>query len=138
MRSLFCLFLLASAVAPAATAAPAIETTAKVNVLVTDRHGKPLPSAHVMIKGESEREGNTDTAGRVVFTDLETGDYVLRVEHDKFITFEKDFAVRGQSGSIPVVAAVSPVSSLKVRPSRTPASARPVVVPVSSRSGRTR
>lgn len=124
MRSVVCLFLLASAVAPAATAAPANQTAAKVNVLVTDRQGKPLPSAHVKIKGESEREGNTDTAGRVVFTDMQTGGYVLRVEHARFITFEKDFVVGGQGGSIPVVAAVSPLSSLTTRPSKAMASAR--------------
>ena len=127
MRSLLCLFLLASAVAPAATAAPAtpaIQTTATVSVLVTDRRGKPVPSAHVRVNGVSEREGNTNGAGRVVFTDMETGDYVLRVEHNKFITFEKDFAVRGERGPIPVVAAVSPVSSVTVRPARTTASAR--------------
>ena len=124
MKSMLCLFLLASAVAPVATAAPGIQTTATVNVLVTDRRGKPVPSAHVLVNGVSEREGNTNSAGRVVFTDLETGDYVLRVEHNKFITFEKDFAVRGQRGPIPVVAAVSPVSSLTVRTARTTASAR--------------
>ena len=126
MRFLLWFFLLASAVAPAATAAPAapaIQSTATVNVLVTDRRGKPVPSAHVMVNGVSEREGKTNGAGRVVFRDMETGDYVLRVEHNKFITFEKDFAVRGQGGSIPVVAAVSPLSSLTVRPSRTSVSA---------------
>jgi hypothetical protein len=120
-------------VAPAAKAAPAIQTAATVNVLVTDHSGKPIPSAHVIVNGVSEREGDTNNAGRVVFTNMKNGDYVLRVEHDKFITFEKDFAVRGQKRSIPVVAAVSPLSSLKVRPSRAPASARPAVVPVSSR-----
>ena len=119
MRSLLCLFLIASAAAPAATATPAIQATATVNVLVTDRRGTPLPSAHVVVNGVSEREGNTNTAGRVVFTNMETGDYVLRVEHKKFITFEKDFVVRDQRGSIPVVAAVSPLASLTVRPSKT-------------------
>ena len=133
MMSSLCLFLLASAVAPAAEMTTAGAATATVNVLVTDRGGKPLPAAHVVIVGVPGREGETNSAGRVVFTNMKNGDYVLHVEHDKFITFEKDFAVRGQKRSIPVVAAVSPLSSLKVRPSRAPASARPAVVPVSSR-----
>jgi hypothetical protein len=124
MRSLLCLFLLASAVAPAAKAAPAIQITPTVNVLVTDRRGKPLPSAHVMVNGVSAREGNTNGAGRVVFTNMETGAYTLRVERDKFITFEKDFTVSGQTGSLPVVAAISPVASLAARPSRSLASVR--------------
>jgi len=122
MRSLLCLFLLASAVAPAAQAAPAVQT-ATVNVLVTDRHGKPLPSARVIVNGASGREGNTNGAGRVVFTNMETGAYTLRVERDAFITFEKDFTVSGQTGSLPVVAAISPVASLRPRP-RALASAR--------------
>ena len=123
MKSLLCLFLLASAVAPAAQAAPAVQT-ATVNVLVTDRHGKPLPSARVIVNGASGREGSTNGAGRVVFTNMETGAYTLRVERDAFITFEKDFTVSGQTGSLPVVAAISPVASLRPRPSRALASAR--------------
>ena len=123
MRSLLCLFLLASAVAPAAQAAPAVQT-ATVNVLVTDRHGKPLPSARVIVNGASGREGNTNGAGRVVFTNMETGAYTLRVERDAFITFEKDFTVSGQTGSLPVVAAISPVASVRTRPSKALASAR--------------
>jgi opacity protein-like surface antigen len=124
MKSLLCLFLLASAVAPAAQAAPAVQTTATVNVLVTDRHGKPLPSARVIVNGASGREGSTNGAGRVVFTNMETGAYTLRVERDAFITFEKDFTVSGQTGSLPVVAAISPVASLRTRPSKALASAR--------------
>ena len=129
------LFLLASAVAPAADATPAIQTTATVDVLVTDRRGKPIPSAHVIVNGLPERKGTTNHAGHVVFTKMESGSYTLRVERDKFITFEKDFSVR-QSRWIPVVAAISPVSSLKARPSRAAASARPAVVPASSTSPR--
>ena len=137
MRSLLCLFLLASAVAPAANAAPAIATTATVNVMVTDRHGTPLPSARVMVNGATGREGNTNKAGRVVFTNLEAGSYTLRVERDKFITFEKDFDVRGRRGSIPVFAALSPVASLPARASRATASTRSWVAPASVRSGQT-
>jgi hypothetical protein len=44
MNSALCLILLASAATPAAETTPAIQTTTTVNVLVTDRHGKPLPS----------------------------------------------------------------------------------------------
>ena len=128
------LFLLASAMTPAADATPAIHTTATVDVLVTDRRGKPLPSARVVVNGLPERTGKTNNAGHVVFTKMESGSYTLRVERDKFITFEKDFSVQ-QSRWIPVVAAISPVSSLKARPSRA-ASARPAVVPASSASPR--
>ena len=124
MKSLLCLFLLASAVAPAAETTPATQTTATVNVLVADRHGKPLPSARVKVNGESPREGVTNSAGRVVFTNMKTGTYTLRVERDKFITFEKDFDVLDQKGPIPVFAAISPLASLPARPAKAAASAR--------------
>ena len=120
MRIPLCLFLLASAVTATAAAAPTVQNTATVTVLVTDRGGKPLPSAHVLINGVSERQGATNKAGRVVFTNMEAGSYTLRVERDKFITFEKDFAVRGRSGSTPVVAALSSLASLRARPSTSP------------------
>ena len=123
MKSLLCLFLLASLVEPAATATPAKETTTTVNVLVTDRQGKPIPSAHVIVK-EAEREGTTNNAGRVVFTNMETGSYTLRVERDKFITFEKDFDVHDEKGPYLVVAAISPLESLAARPPGTTASPR--------------
>jgi len=53
-----------------------------------------------------------------VFTNMQAGDYVLRVERDKFITFEKDFAVGGEQGSTHVVAAISPLTSLAPRTAR--------------------
>ena len=128
MLSALCLILFASAVAPVNATTPD-NATATVNVLVTDRHGKPLPSAHVVVTGESAREGRTNSAGRIVFTNVQAGSYILRVERDTFITFEKDFAVRGQSGSTRVFAAISPVSSLAARPSKAAPSARPAVAP---------
>ena len=131
MKSLVCLFLLASAVAPAAETTPPIQTTT-VNVLVTDRHGKSLPSARVVVTG-STHAGVTNNAGRVVFTNMKSGEYTLRVERDTFITFEKDFDVRDERGPYLVVAAISPLSSLAARPSKPAAARRPAVVRASSR-----
>jgi len=131
MKSALCLFLLASAVAPTVNATT-IDYVTTVNVLVTDRHGKPLPSASVVVNGVSEREGRTNNAGRVVFPNMKAGSYLLRVERDKFIAFEKEFAVLVQSRSTHVVAAISPVASLAARPSRARASAR-TVVPAAAR-----
>ena len=128
------LFLLASALAPGAHDTPVIYTTATVNVLVTDRRGNPLSSAHVVVNdGVSQREGDTSRSGRAVFTNMKTGSYTLRVERDMYITFEKDFSVGGQGGSIPVVAAISPLASLPARAFKAPASQRPRVVPASAR-----
>jgi hypothetical protein len=118
------LFLLASALAPAANDTPVLDATTTINVLVTDRRGNPLPSAQVVVNG-SEHKGVTNKSGRVVFTNIKTGSYTLRVERQQYITFEKDFAVDDHGGSIPVVAAISPLASLPARPSRTSTSARP-------------
>ena len=90
-----CLFLLASAVAPAAQE-PAVQSTTTVNVLVTDRRGNPLRSARVVVNG-SEHVGVTNNSGRVVFTNVKTGEYTLRVERNQYITFEKDFDVRDET-----------------------------------------
>ena len=116
MKSVLCLFLLASAMAPAAET-PAAQATTTVNVLVTDRQGKPLPSARVVVNG-TEHAGVTNKAGRVVFTSMTSGSYILRVERDAFITFEKDFEVRHDKGPYLVVAAISPFSSPGARPPR--------------------
>lgn len=116
MKSLLCLFLLASAVAPAPEPTPAIQNAATVNVVVTDRRGNPLRSAHVVVNGVSEHQGVTNNAGRVVFTNVKTGSYTLRVERDTFITFEKDFDVSDQKGPYLVVASVSPLATLAARP----------------------
>ena len=115
MQSVLCLFLLASAVAPATEPTAAIPATTTVNVLVTDRQGKPLPSARVVVNG-SEHAGVTNKSGRVVFTNMNSGEYTLRIERDKFITLEKDFGVRDQKGPYLVVAAISPLTSLPARP----------------------
>ena len=124
MMSTLCLFLLAAAVAPATETTTAGAATATVSVRVTDRGGKPLPGAHVVVNGKSAGDGDTNTAGHIVFTNMKAGWYVLRVERDKFITFEKEFAVDVQGGWISVAAAVSPLSSLPARRSKATASAR--------------
>ena len=125
------LFLLASAVASVAAAMPT-DSTGTVNVLVTDRRGNPLRSAHVMVNG-SEHEGVTNNTGRVVFTNMKPGEYTLRVERDQYITFEKDFAVGEQAGPIPVVAAISPLASLPARTAKASSARRPTAVRTASR-----
>lgn len=131
MTSVLLLFLLSSAVAPAAET-PAAQATTTVNVLVTDRQGKPLRSARVVVNG-SEHAGVTNNAGRVVFTNMKSGSYILRVERDAFITFEKDFDVRDDKGPYLVVAAISPLESPAARPSKVAVSPRSRVVPASTR-----
>jgi hypothetical protein len=86
----------------------------------------------VVVNG-SEHAGVTNNAGRVVFTNMKSGSYTLRVERDAFITFEKDFEVRDDKGPYLVVAAISPLESPRARPSNAVASPRSIVVSASMR-----
>lgn len=129
--SVLYLFLLASAVAPATEPTSTSQPTTTVNVLVTDRQGKPVPSARVVVNG-SEHAGMTNKSGRVVFTNMNSGAYTLRVERDTFITFEKDFDVRDEKGPYLVVAAISPLASVPARPVKA-ATARQAATSTSSR-----
>jgi Carboxypeptidase regulatory-like domain len=107
MLLMFIVLLLTTDPAPAETAPPPVTTTAKVHVFVTDRDGTPLPSAHVVVRGASEREGQTDTAGRVTFENVRQGEYALTVDRTEFITLQKDFTVESSRESMAVSAALS-------------------------------
>jgi mannose-6-phosphate isomerase-like protein (cupin superfamily) len=127
MLAPLCLVML-SAASPAAIAPP--RAVATVDVLVTDRRGRPLPSARVVIDGISEREGTTNTAGRIVFRNMTPGAYKLQVARDAYITFEKEFEIRTARRSLKVSAALSPTSSLSARaPKKMPEAAKPAGQP---------
>jgi len=126
MLAPLCLVMLSAATTPAA--APA-RTAATVDVLVTDRRGRPLPSAHVVIDGLSDREGNTNTAGHIVFRNMTPGAYKMQVARDAYITFEKEFEIRSGRGSLKVSAALSPNSSLAARAPKTPEPVKPTREP---------
>ena len=66
------------AAGPAASTVPQSRYVAHVEISVTDRTGAPLPSAHITVRGLSDREGTTNPAGQVVLTDLPAGIYALR------------------------------------------------------------
>jgi len=121
MVSSICLLLLASAAAAPAAAAT-VRAVATVDVLVTDRQGRPLPSAHVVIDGISDREGLTNASGHVVFRSMRAGAYKVQVERVAFITFEKEFSVRAQKERTSVVAALSPAASVAALAPRAPVS----------------
>jgi len=118
MLAPLCLVMLSAATTPA-TAAP-VRAAATVDVLVTDRRGRPLPSAHVVIDGMSEREGNTNTAGHIVFRNVTPGAYKMQVARDAYIAFEKEFEIRPGRRSLKVSAALSPTTSLAARAPKKP------------------
>lgn len=107
MFAMFAFYLLSLAPAPS-MAAPVVRNVSTVNVLVTDRAGRPVRGAHVVVDGISDREGQTDAAGHVVFRNVKAGRYMLQIERDQFITLQKDFAVKAGQGKTTVSAAISP------------------------------
>jgi len=66
---------------------------ASLQIRVTDRIGRPLKSARVKFDGASHREGRTDAAGCATFNKVRAGKYLLHVERNAFIAFEKEFTV---------------------------------------------
>ena len=120
-------FLMLSA-APAPAEPAAVPPAATVDVAVTDRQGRPLRSARVLVAGLSEREGTTDARGRVVFKNMLAGDYKLEVQRDAFISFEKEFTVAPGESAVRVAAALSPaaIPASAPRASDTPISEPPM------------
>jgi len=66
-----------------------------VDIRVTDRSGSPLPGAIVKLEGgPSSRDGAANAQGMFTFTNVRAGTYRLRIERDRFTTFEKEIVVR--------------------------------------------
>ena len=112
MTSSAMLFVLLTAPPQTPSAGP-IRPASRVEVLVTDRSGTTLKSAHVTVEGISKREGTTPVTGLMTFLSVRVGNYVLRVERDGFIPLEKEFTVvAGRTAS--VAAALSPAVAIPV------------------------
>jgi len=104
---LFTILLLLIGATEPARSVSTLRAQESVEIRVTDRSGTPLTPAHVRVFGTSEREGDTNSTGRIVFLNMKPGTYVVHVELDAFIAFEKQFTLNpGQPTS--VVAALSP------------------------------
>lgn len=105
--------------APSAqTKKPTPAPSLTLEVKVTDRRGATIPGADVTVEGPSGREGTTDPNGSVTFRNLVAGTYRVRVNHDRFLTLEKEAVVRAG-------APVSLDASLSPAPPPPPAPAPP-------------
>jgi len=111
MTSSAMLFMLVAAASQTTTPATPIRPASRIEVLVTDRSGTTIGSAHVTVEGLSLREGTTPVTGLMTFQGVRAGNYVLHVERDGFIAFEKPFIVAaGRTTSL--VAAMSAVPAI--------------------------
>jgi len=76
---------------PAAAAA----RTGSARIAVRDSEGAALSGVRLVLSGAGTGEFTTGGAGTTVVPDLKDGVYRLRCERDGFITFEREFTVRG-------------------------------------------
>jgi mannose-6-phosphate isomerase-like protein (cupin superfamily) len=81
---------------------------ATMNVQVTDRSGTPVEGAQVTLSGPSARDGRTLASGGAALQNVSAGTYRVRIEHEAFVTLEKDVVVRAGVAAT-VEAALSPV-----------------------------
>jgi mannose-6-phosphate isomerase-like protein (cupin superfamily) len=110
----------------AAAAKPAI-----VDLLVTTPAGLTIPGATVKADGPVLRQGTTGADGHVVFQNVNPGTYRFRIEHDSFVTLEKEVAVVGGSRAA-TQAALTPASKPAASappPVPAPAQATPALKP---------
>jgi mannose-6-phosphate isomerase-like protein (cupin superfamily) len=77
---------------PPSRAAPAARPT--VTLFVTDAEGKPIADVLVKASGPANREGRTDAEGTILFRNMTAGAYRLRLEHDDYVTLERDVTLQ--------------------------------------------
>lgn len=107
-----------AAQAPPRRPAPATSTTTStLRVLVTDHTGTPAQGVTVRAEGPVSREGETDASGQVQFRGVGNGTYRIRASGERFITLEKEVAVRAGAGTSPVEFALSTASAAPPPPS---------------------
>lgn len=63
-------------------------------VAVTDPAGQPIPNVVVTVEGAAQRTARTE-GGRIALEGLPPGNYLLRFEHEGFVTVERELSARG-------------------------------------------
>jgi Cupin domain len=69
--------------------------TSSVRIGVKDPDGTGLSGVRLLLSGAAQGEFVTSGAGTIVVPDLKDGLYRVRCEHERFITLEREFSVRG-------------------------------------------
>jgi mannose-6-phosphate isomerase-like protein (cupin superfamily) len=91
-------------------------------VVVRDQSGAPITGAHIVVSGAASKDATTDNAGTVAFASMRDGTYRLRLEHEGFITLEREVTIRaGQPAEIDVALNPAPPPPPPPEPTPTPA-----------------
>jgi mannose-6-phosphate isomerase-like protein (cupin superfamily) len=107
--------------------APASATTT-ATITVTDQSGAPVADARVVLTGDLDRSGSTQSNGTVKFDTIRPGTYRVRIEKEGYVVLEREFEWRaGQPGPAPSVA-LSPAPRA-ASPPPPPAPAKTMTLP---------
>jgi len=102
--------------------------TTSVRVTVRDTKGESVEGVRLVLSGAADGEYSTAGAGTAVITDMKDGVYRLRLEHDGFITLEREFAVKATTALTPLDVVMTPAPPPPPPPAPVKAPA-PAVVP---------
>jgi hypothetical protein len=103
--------------------------TSSVRIGVKDQDGTGLNGVRLLLSGAAQGEFVTSAAGTIVVPDLKDGLYRVRCEHERFITLEREFSVRGGYSQIDVVLDPAPPPP----PAPAPQPAPPAAIPPGGR-----
>ena len=82
--------------------------TTSVRVSVRNPEGESLDGVRLVLSGGAEGEYSTAGAGTAVLTNVKDGLYRLRLEHDGFITLEREFSVKATGALTPLDIVMTP------------------------------
>jgi cupin domain len=82
--------------------------TTSVRVSVRNPEGESLDGVRLVLSGGAEGEYSTAGAGTAVLTNVKDGLYRLRLEHEGFITLEREFSVKATGALTPLDIVMTP------------------------------
>jgi mannose-6-phosphate isomerase-like protein (cupin superfamily) len=89
--------------APAGRRPAAAPARAGMVMTVTNTQGARLGGVQVEVLGASDRSGDTNAMGQIVFTGMQAGTYRVRFSGDGVVAFEKEVVLRaGQTGDVDI------------------------------------
>ena len=132
----FVAFLIAPAGAQTPTASHRPQPKAHaIHVVVRDVSGTPLEDVGIAIAGPTGGETATDAQGAAAVT-LSDGSYRLRLEHDGFITLERDVTIKnGQPAEVEIALNRAPTPPTPEAPPPPPPAPAPPPPPAAAAEG---
>lgn len=93
---------------PAAPQRRAIARPTPSTIIVRDISGTPIADVKIAVSGPSSQRVTTGADGKATLGTLADGTYRVRFEHEGFVMFEREVAVRGRPADLEVVMSAAP------------------------------